>query len=222
MNQREWRATDYYAVLGVQPGATSAQIKTAYRTMARKHHPDANPGDGGAEERFKRLLQAYSVLSSVTDRAQYDRVRAGEPPVPAVRANGFAKYRAGPTVRRPTTGPPRRGRDVYAEVVLTRQEARQGRLIRIKCRDTYRPTRTAVVFLRPGVADGERLYFKGKGCFGFNAGDLGDLYLDIKILPGRWWAAKPGPRRWQDGMAQVPPGWISRAAFKILVGHRDP
>ena len=66
---------DFYAVLGVPSNATPDQIKRAYRKLAKKYHPDANPGDKTAGERFKGLSEAYSVLSNPTKRKQYDQLR---------------------------------------------------------------------------------------------------------------------------------------------------
>ncbi|MBA3351532.1 MAG: molecular chaperone DnaJ [Blastocatellia bacterium] len=68
---------DYYEVLGVTKTATEAEIKRAYRTLAVKHHPDKNPGDARAEEKFKECAEAYSVLSDTQKRAQYDRFGHG-------------------------------------------------------------------------------------------------------------------------------------------------
>ena len=63
---------DLYAVLGVAKDATADQIKKAYRKLARKYHPDVNPGDKSAEERFKELSRAHDVLSDETQRKNYD------------------------------------------------------------------------------------------------------------------------------------------------------
>lgn len=63
---------DYYEVLGIGRNAQDADIKAAYRKLARQHHPDANQGDSGAEERFKEINEAYSVLSDPEKRARYD------------------------------------------------------------------------------------------------------------------------------------------------------
>ena len=64
---------DYYEVLGVNRNASDTEIKKAYRTQARKNHPDVNPGDKQAETRFKEIQAAYDVLSDTEKRALYDR-----------------------------------------------------------------------------------------------------------------------------------------------------
>ena len=64
---------DYYELLGVSRKASAKDIRTAFRKLARKYHPDLNPGDKGAEEKFKQLQEAYDVLSDTKKRQMYDQ-----------------------------------------------------------------------------------------------------------------------------------------------------
>jgi molecular chaperone DnaJ len=73
--QREWFEKDYYQVLGVAADASPKDITKAYRKLARESHPDQNPGNAAAEERFKEISAAYDVLSDETKRKEYDEVR---------------------------------------------------------------------------------------------------------------------------------------------------
>ncbi|MGD8816989.1 MAG: DnaJ domain-containing protein, partial [Acidobacteriota bacterium] len=82
---------DFYAVLGVARDASADEIKRAYRQAALKHHPDKNPGDADAEERFKVAAEAYSVLSDPEKRSLYDRFgEAGLKGRPQFNADAFA------------------------------------------------------------------------------------------------------------------------------------
>ncbi len=124
-------ARDFYEVLGVGRGASAEEIKKAYRKLAREYHPDRNPGDGAAEERFKEVQQAYDTLSDAEKRKQYD-------------AQGtFAGFGRGPgpgggfgadigdifsSLFRRGAGPQEaaRGRDLETEVKLSFQQAIDG------------------------------------------------------------------------------------------------
>ncbi len=79
---------DYYKILGVAENATDAELKKAYRALAKKYHPDHNQGDKSAEERFKEISEAYDVLSDKQKRAQYDQMRK-------YGAGGFSGFRPG-------------------------------------------------------------------------------------------------------------------------------
>src|SRR5438132_9213614 len=83
--RREWFEKDYYQVLGVPKNASQADIKKAYRKLAQKFHPDANPGDKRAEERFKEISAAYDVIGDSEKRKQYDQVRE-------MAASGFGPF----------------------------------------------------------------------------------------------------------------------------------
>ena len=86
--QREWFEKDYYAVLGVSRDASEKDITRAYRKLAKQHHPDANPGNREAEERFKEISAAYDVLGDAEKRREYDDVRK-------MAASGFRGFPGG-------------------------------------------------------------------------------------------------------------------------------
>jgi len=89
--QREWFEKDYYATLGVSKDAAEKDITRAYRKLAKQYHPDANPGDTSAEDRFKEVSAAYDVLGDAAKRKEYDEVRA------LAGSGGFPNFGAGGT-----------------------------------------------------------------------------------------------------------------------------
>ena len=137
---------DYYKILGVGKGASDAEIKKAYRKLARQYHPDRNPGDKRAEERFKEISQAHDVLSDAEKRKAYDRgtgpfggfanAAGGGGFDPGSFAGGFGDIlsdilgRAGGAARDRTGGArarsPQRGRDLETEVSLSFDQAVHG------------------------------------------------------------------------------------------------
>jgi len=76
MASQDWFDKDFYKVLGVSKDVTPAELKKVYRKLARKYHPDSNPGDAAAEARFKEISEAHSVLSDPEQRKEYDQIRA--------------------------------------------------------------------------------------------------------------------------------------------------
>lgn len=88
MTGQDWMEKDFYATLGVPKDADPAAIKKAYRKLAKQYHPDRNPGDTAAENKFKDVGEAYAVLADEGQRKQYDAIRA--------MAGGGARFTSGP------------------------------------------------------------------------------------------------------------------------------
>jgi len=121
---------DYYSVLGVGLDADEAELKSAYRTLARQHHPDKNPGNARSEERFKEISEAYAVLSDPGKRAQYDRFGTvsgpgGGPDVGfgTIIEDLFEGFFGGGGSRRTRA---RRGSDLQYRLEISLEEAAQG------------------------------------------------------------------------------------------------
>ena len=87
MANQDWFDKDFYKALGVSSDASESEIKKAYRKLAKDLHPDKNPGNAPAEQRFKEVSEAYSVLSDAAQRKEYDAVRA--------MSHGGARFTAG-------------------------------------------------------------------------------------------------------------------------------
>ena len=80
---------DYYKILGVEKNASADEIKRAYKKVAIKYHPDRNPGDKEAEEKFKQAAEAYDVLRDPDKRARYDQFGAAGVDEMCIRDSGF-------------------------------------------------------------------------------------------------------------------------------------
>ena len=141
--QREWFEKDYYAVLGVPQGATEKELSRAFKKLAKQYHPDANPGNAAAEERFKEISAAYDVLGDATKRAEYDEVR--QMVASGVGPDGASGFGPG-RVRRRRSVVPLRDRRRRARRHL-RQPVRRWR--RRRRRAAPRPVRSGAAISRP-------------------------------------------------------------------------
>ncbi|MGH3447127.1 MAG: DnaJ domain-containing protein, partial [Nocardioidaceae bacterium] len=155
MSPADWASKDFYEVLGVSKDASSDNIKKAYRKLARANHPDSNPGDTAAEDRFKSVSEAYSVLSDPDKRKEYDEERAlfasggfrqprpgqggGSPDFSDLFGGGggsgggqdsfsdlFGGLFGGGRGRGQARTAPRRGQDVESETTLSFEQALEG------------------------------------------------------------------------------------------------
>lgn len=127
--------TDYYELLGVSRDADGAAIKAAYRKLALKYHPDRNPGDAEAEETFKKVNEAYAVLSDDQKRQRYDRYGSEEGGAQfggdifdifaSVFGGGFAQATRGRAQGQP-------GEDLEARLEITLEQARQGASVAVE------------------------------------------------------------------------------------------
>jgi curved DNA-binding protein len=196
---------DYYQLLDVSEDSDSKQIKTAYRKLARKYHPDMNP-DPGAEDKFKEVAEAYEVLKDAGRRAEYDELRqhgnrqeAGfEPPPNWQRSGGFSDadstrfegdfsdffnsmFRGGGAEA---------GQDAEIEMPIFLEETatETSKLVEYQIpvyengqvKDVKKSLK---VKIPAGIVDGERVRLKGQGGYGQGDGPHGDLYLHIRLVP---------------------------------------
>lgn len=204
---------DYYQLLGVSPDADSKAIKTAYRKLARKYHPDMNP-DPGAEEKFKEVAEAYEVLKDEGRRAEYDELRqrggrreTGFEPPPGWQTNSgfngadsthfeedFSEF-FNSMFRGSSAEPGRqprgsRGQDAEIEMPIFLEEtaSETSKLVEYQIpvyeNGEFKDVKKSLkVKIPAGIVDGERIRLKGQG--GYAQGDAphGDLYLHIRLVP---------------------------------------
>jgi len=196
---------DYYDILGVPSGASDADIKSAYRKLARRYHPDVSK-ESGAEEKFKSVNEAYEALKDPAKRRAYDQLKASgyrpgdefhPPPHFGDGAEfdfsdlhgegGFSDFfeslfgRGG--VRGGGRAGPRRGRDVQARVEIPLATAYSGGRERFTLRDADGGERTLEVRIPAGILPGQQIRLAGQGSPGTQNAPAGDLLLEIAIRP---------------------------------------
>ena len=190
---------DYYEILGVNRGATPEEIKKAYRKLAVQYHPDKNPGDKAAEEKFKEASNAYSVLSDPEKRRMYDtRGHAG------VEGMGFEGYRTMDDIFRNLNlddifgrggfggfggfgdafgdafGPrrttaPTRGRDIRMNLSIPFADAVLGAKKEVNVQG-----KRITLTIPPGIQDGKTLRIRGHG-ESLGVGTSGDLLVTVSV-----------------------------------------
>jgi len=204
-------AEDYYKILNVPRDASEADIKKAYRKLAMKYHPDHAKGDKTAEERFKKISEAYAVLSDKQKRQEYDtfgsegfRQRFSQEDIfkgfninDILREFGFGGGESfsggsGPGTRytytpgSPFGGRARqqqvRGEDLVYEMPLTLYEAASGTTKEISLQSQQGAPERVTVKIPKGMTSGQKLRLAGKGNPGPFGGPRGDLYIQAALL----------------------------------------
>ncbi len=175
---------DYYEVLGVSKKADESDLKRAYRDLARRYHPDLNPGPK-AEERFKKINEAYAVLSDAKLRGRYDRyghsaVNAGD------SAGGFDNVVDAfddliSDILRRRKKPKERGKDLRYTLEISLEEAAFGCEKTIKVPRTSGIEREFVVTVPVASADGAIRRIRNEGGVGENGGAPGDLHVILRV-----------------------------------------
>ncbi len=207
-------AADPYTTLGVNKGATQDEIQKAYRRLAKKLHPDLNPGNKAAEEKFKEISVAYDLLGDPDKRARFDRgeidASGAERPRQqqyyrdfadqggwsAYTSNSgfadFGDYAGAEDIlseifgREGRAGRRRRGQDVRYHLELSFLDAVNGGKQSIILPDGS----TLDVNIPPGTRDGQILRLRGKGRPGVGDGPPGDALIEISVLPHPYFTRK--------------------------------
>lgn len=191
---------DYYQVLGVERSASEAEIKKAYRKLARQYHPDINPGNAPAEAKFKEINEAYEVLSDPEKREKYDRFgrdwqryQQGGSPAGDYDWNGaggsgnfadlFESLFGGQGGRSAGGGVRMDGQDVEHQAEITLEEAFSGTQRTLQFHSPNGQPRNVTVKVPIGADNGTRVRVSGEGGPGIGGGKRGDLYLILKVAP---------------------------------------
>jgi DnaJ-class molecular chaperone len=216
-------AEDPYKILGVRKDASAEDIRAAYRKLAKKHHPDLNPGNKAAEEKFKAVSAANELLSDAEKRARYDRGEideSGAEKAPPRSYRQYAESGAGEryayaggdagfgenfedlfsTLFRDRAGPgatggSARGRDDHYTLTASFLDAVNGATNRLTLPDGQ----TLDVKIPPGTLDGQILRLRGRGGPGRGGGPAGDALIDIRIAPHKFFK-----REGQDIRLELP------------------
>jgi len=188
---------DYYQILGVSRNASDAEIKKAYRKLAREYHPDRNPNDkAAAETKFKKINEAYDILSNSDKRAQYDRLgriphgSEFKPPPDfdlnfGGNAGNFSDIfdllfnTAGTTGQRPPGRMNIKGEDLNFALSLSLEEAFSGANKKVSLGSMG----TLEVKIPVGVHEASKVRLAGRGKPNPYGGPAGDLLLNIHLLP---------------------------------------
>ena len=199
-------AEDPYTLLGVPRDADAEAIKAAYRKLARKHHPDLNPGKPEAEERFKAVSAANDLLSDPERRARFDRgeIDAGgqEKAPPGASYRRYAEEQAGARygqrpeaevfedlfadlfeARRRAETAPRRGADEFYRLGIPFLHAVGGSTEALTLPDG----RVLSVKFPPGIVTGQVLRLRGQGGPGVRGGPAGDALIEVDVAEDRRW-----------------------------------
>ena len=192
--------TDPYQTLGVAKDASADDIRRAYRTLAKKHHPDLNPGNKAAEDKFKSVSAANDLLSDPDKRARFDRGEIDAAGDPRPERAGYRSYAdTGAGARYGGTSEagmgdifadlfsqsfergnrPARGRDVSYTLEVEFVDAVAGTQQRLNLPDG----RTLDVRVPPGMEDGQTLRLRGQGGEGVKGGPAGDALITVSIRP---------------------------------------